>query len=1779
AADLTAQVTIAASGAERHIFRFTTVPAAIAEGGAATVTVTRSGPALQADDSIQVRWAVLATADARAADFAGDAIPSGSINFTSARDAETFTVTTAQDTVNEARETFFLELSVRPSVAQAHGGVGVDSRAAVAITDDDPLQVAVSVASATLNEGDPATFQITLAGGSRAADVTIRPRLARAAAGVAATADDFAPPAGSGLQSIVESSVIAPQTNATSLTVLTVRADDLAESVESFAVEFTAAAAGAVEFTAGQRIELSIAAAADSTAAFATDAAAGVSIDEGAGAALRVTLSAANAAEARIPYRIAVGGEVAPPFMDPGGGMLVIPAGDTGGDINLRSLLSARNAGAGTLTVTLGAPTVGRGGGTVTASATARAAVVTVQFHAADRIAILDPPADTALDEGESAELMVRLSGAPPAVGSDVTVNFSVGGTVESSDYAATPAGGSVTFTNADPGPKTVNITATDDDLNEAAETLTVTLAAAEGAPVVVSRSMAAAELTIAESDPITYSIATGTPTVAEGGPLNVNVSLSAASEGVITVPFTLGGSAVIGSDINDPISYSIEVSAGITAAGRTLSSIGDTLNEADKTVIFTAGATPNRGPGAGPAARSATEAEQSATVTITDDDPVTVALAADAASAAEGTSATFTVTATGGTLTDDLTLTYSIGNAPDQTAITAADYADAGGGSVTFTHTETPFQISLDILSDLAAEPEETLVLTLESAASAGAASVSASAAAAQITIPANAASVRTITVTGPAGVTETDSALQPFYSMRRTGAPFTAPIVIHWTISHAPSDSGAGTVDADFAAVTGSFTFTDREITAHAESFAISIVGDNINEATENFTLQVAAADPTAQGGIAVGAAQATAITDDDPITAVISVVQPADPAAQTVAENGGAARFRIGISGGVRSADVTVPFTLAGLEAAEFTLAAATGLTINEDGLGGELVFAQSASAAATVTADLNFTMVDDALNEPVETFTLSGAAAGATGLRTAGAIAYVENADAVSVRVADDDPVTVAFAGATTATINEGGAAEFTVQLSGASAGSVTVVYSVTAAAGSGPAPTYNASAHPVIAAGDTTATIRISTPLDAMTDSGDATLTARITSVTTAGGGAVSVGAAAQAVITVNYIAQTRTLSVAVVSGASVDETDADLAHTFHAARVGQAFDADVTVTWTITHAETAGTADADFAAVTGTFNFPAAAATAAFEISVAGDNLNEPTENFSLQLSLPDAVAADTAIGAAASVAVNDDDDLTVTFPAEASVTEGDAFTLSAGISGGEVNGEVRLTWAAAVANPATATAADFTPVASTVLTADDAADTFDLTVQTTEDALAESGEAFVITATATAAGAVTVANAPLSVAITDDDPVTLGLARTSAAGAVAEDGGDLEYEVSLSSASSLAFSSVTVSVAAAPGGGADGASAADWAVTAPAGFTVDADAGDRGRGSLTLTDPDGNGVFTGLVRIALTDDALLENAESFSVTTAAPGAGGTNSASDTVTITDDESAAVAVARTDDDGFTEGGAEGEATAEFTVSLSGATLSADAAVAFSVANCGGGNCTVAPASPLTITPGADQNAVITITAGPDDAIAEAQNIGVTVTAVTTPGSVTGLPATATAQMEEDDFLEVGVTAAAAEVTESAGASVVFKLALSTGDGGATEATTVTYTLGGDAARGTDYTGHGVAGDDSADAEYTAVIAAGDTSAQLSFALAADSVAESDETLSVTLTAVAAPGYRARPLAADATAQSTILDAAPYLAVTCAAITETDADQPVTCTVTRTRVEFAAETTVN
>ena len=152
--------------------------ASAAEGDDITFTVTLN-PAAGA--AATVAWATsVASGDTAAqADFTAG---NGTLNFGVGDTSKTFTVATVEDTTSEADETFTVTLSS----ASSGTALPSDATATGTITDDD--QAPLSIADASADEGDSATFTVTL-NPAAADEVTVDYATSVAASDTAAQSD------------------------------------------------------------------------------------------------------------------------------------------------------------------------------------------------------------------------------------------------------------------------------------------------------------------------------------------------------------------------------------------------------------------------------------------------------------------------------------------------------------------------------------------------------------------------------------------------------------------------------------------------------------------------------------------------------------------------------------------------------------------------------------------------------------------------------------------------------------------------------------------------------------------------------------------------------------------------------------------------------------------------------------------------------------------------------------------------------------------------------------------------------------------------------------------------------------------------------------------------------------------------------------------------------------------------------------------------------------------------------------------------------------------------------------------------------------------------------------------------------------------------------------------------------------------------------------------------------------------------------------------------------
>lgn len=307
--------------------------------------------------------------------------------------------------------------------------------------------------------------------------------------------------------------------------------------------------------------------------------------------------------------------------------------------------------------------------------------------------------------ESANAQLTVSLS-APS--GRAVTVNYAVtGGTANVADATVVGAPGTVTFA-AGQTTKTIDVTVVDDTLDEADETVVVTLSNPGNATLGAIQSHT---LTITDNDnPPTVAFMAATASANEGntGTADVNlvVALSTASGQTVTVPYSVN----VASTATSPADYTIATSPVVIPAGMTSANIvvtvkGDVLDEANETVIVNLGAPTNATLGA-----VATE-----TLTINDDDnPPTVSFSAATASQNEATTNVTVNVVLSAVSGRTVTVPYTV-NA-STTASNPSDYTSISPASqVTIAAGQTSATITIALVDDNIDEPNETLTLDLD--------------------------------------------------------------------------------------------------------------------------------------------------------------------------------------------------------------------------------------------------------------------------------------------------------------------------------------------------------------------------------------------------------------------------------------------------------------------------------------------------------------------------------------------------------------------------------------------------------------------------------------------------------------------------------------------------------------------------------------------------------------------------------------------------------------------------------------------------------------------------------------------------------------------------------------------------------------------------------------------------------------------------------------------------------------------------------------------------------
>ncbi|WP_428664107.1 beta strand repeat-containing protein [Reyranella sp.] len=560
-------------------------PGTVTEGNSGsktvTYTVTRSGPT---NGVSTVSWLVegVGSIPANAADFAGGALPSGSLTFAAGETSKTLTITVAGDTVVESNETFRLRLANPGDAVLTVGSV------TTTILNDDSAATVLSIGavSASKAEGQsgstPFTFTVT-----RTGDTSVAHIAHWAVGGAAVTGADFA-------GGVLPSGTVIFAAGQTSRTItVNVAGDTAVEANEAFTVTLSSPSTGATLGTAtatgtilNDDARLSI------TAVSASKA-------EGQSGSTPFIFTVTRTGDTSVAHSAhwAVGG-AAVTGADFAGG--VLPSGTVTFAAGQTSLTITVNVAGNTtveaneaFTVTLSSPSAGATLGTATATSTI------LNDDGPTTLAIV--ATDAVKAEGNSGT--TTFSFTVTRTGSSViasSAHWAVSGTkVNGADFSGgvLPAG-TVAFAAGETS-KTIMVGVAGDSTVEANQSFRVSLSS-PSAGTIISTSSAIGTIL---NDDAGFAIKAVSADAVEGAagttkPFTFSITRTGDTTVARSVGWTVGGAAVTGADFAGGVlpAGTANFAAGETLKTISLSVAGNSVAEADEKFTVTLS---NPGPGA----------------------------------------------------------------------------------------------------------------------------------------------------------------------------------------------------------------------------------------------------------------------------------------------------------------------------------------------------------------------------------------------------------------------------------------------------------------------------------------------------------------------------------------------------------------------------------------------------------------------------------------------------------------------------------------------------------------------------------------------------------------------------------------------------------------------------------------------------------------------------------------------------------------------------------------------------------------------------------------------------------------------------------------------------------------------------------------------------------------------------------------------------------------------------------------------------------------------------
>ena len=717
------------------------------------------------------------------------------------------------------------------------------------------------------------------------------------------------------------------------------------------------------------------------------------SVPESAGTVqLTVNRTGGTSGAVSVSYATANGTAVAGTDYTASSGTLSWAAGDsTAKTISVPVIDEQLTSGSKTFGVTLSAPT----GGAALGTPSTATVTITDNDVVPGTIQLSASGYSTSESAGTVTLTVNRTGGTSGAV--SVSYATSNGTAVAGTDYTA--ASGTLSWAAGDNTAKTISVPVTDEHLTSGSKTFGVTLSAATGGATLGTPSTATVTITDNDVVPGTIQLSASSYSTSESaGTVTLQVNRTGGTSGAVSVSYaTSNGTAAAGTDYTAS-SGTLSWAAGDNTAKTISVPVTDEhLTSGSKTFGVTLSA---------PTGGATLGAPSTATVTITDNDvvPGTIQLSASSYSTSESAgTVTLQVNRTAGT-SGAVSVSYATSNG---TAAAGTDYTASSGTLSWAAGDNTAKTISVPVTDEHLTSGSKTFGVTL-SAATGGATLGTPSTA--TVTITDNDVVPGTIQLSASSYSTS-ESAGTVTLQVNRTGGTSGAV-----SVSYATSN-GTAAAGTDYTASSGTLSWAAGDNTA--KTISVPVTDEHLTSGSKTFGVTLSA--PT--GGATLGAPSTATvtITDNDVVPGTIQL----SASSYSTSESAGTVTLQVNRTGGTSGA-VSVSYATS-----NGTAAAGTDYTASS----GTLSWAAGDNTAKTISVPVT----DEHLTSGSKTFgvTLSAPTGGAT----------LGAPSTATVTITDNDvvPGTIAFS-ASTYSVDEGAATiVLMVTRTGGDSGAATVSY--------------------------------------------------------------------------------------------------------------------------------------------------------------------------------------------------------------------------------------------------------------------------------------------------------------------------------------------------------------------------------------------------------------------------------------------------------------------------------------------------------------------------------------------------------------------------------------------------------------------------------------------------------------------------------------------------------------------------------------------------------------